>query len=125
MIDFSLECRMAEGVQNCSLLICFLTPEYQQSVNCKKELTYAMQLKKSILPILIGSDDDPRWKPTDWLGLAISDLLYLNFTDLNEKNFSSKCEELAKKIDQIFPFHSQTEEIAGDGQHSDLSDEEE
>ena len=35
---------MAEGAQNCCALVCFITPEYQESANCKKELTYAMQL---------------------------------------------------------------------------------
>lgn len=94
---------MAEGVENCSILIAFLTPEYQQSANCKKELTYAMQLKKIVIPVLIGSDEDPKWKPSDWLGLTIADILYLNFKNIDENNFQLKCEELINKIDQHLP----------------------
>ena len=76
----------------------FLTPAYQESVNCKKELTYAMQLKKPIIPCLVDSETDPQWVPSDWLGLSISDLLYLNWTDTHDDNFTVKCDELIAKI---------------------------
>lgn len=90
--------RMAEGVQHSRVLVSFLTPAYEKSANCKKELTYAMQLGKPIIPCLLGSTDDPKWRPSDWLGLSISDLLYLNWTDIHEKNFTVKCDELVAKI---------------------------
>jgi hypothetical protein len=89
---------MAQGVQSCCVLVCFITPEYQESVNCKKELTYAMQLKKPIIPCLVGSDEDPHWRPSNWLGITIADLLYIDFTGIDEENFDSKCNELILKI---------------------------
>jgi hypothetical protein len=93
---------MAEGVENCCVLVCFLTPEYQESINCKKELTYASQLRKPIIPCIVGSMDKTiHWKPTQWLGLTITDLLYLNFDDIDHLNFQIKCEELIKKINSL------------------------
>ncbi len=93
---------MAEGVENCCLLVCFLTPEYQESINCKRELTYASQLHKPIIPCLVGSQDKTKkWKPSQWLGLTVTDLLYLNFTNVNDDNFTDKCQELLKKIQYV------------------------
>jgi len=93
---------MAEGVENCCVLVCFLTPEYQQSINCKKELTYASELGKPIIPCIIGSQDKTiKWKPSQWLGLTITDLLYLNFTNINDDNFDTKCQELVQKISSV------------------------
>lgn len=89
---------MAEGVQDSVVLICFLSEAYQKSANCKKELTYAMQLKKPIIPILLPTQDNIRWTPSDWLGLTIADILYLNFTDINDDNFEEKCDQLIEKI---------------------------
>ncbi len=89
---------MAQGVQSCSVLVCFITPEYQESANCKKELTYAMQLHKPIIPCLLGSDEEENWRPSDWLGITIADLLYIDFSGIDKSNFASKCNELILKI---------------------------
>jgi hypothetical protein len=93
---------MATGVENCCVFVCFLTPEYQESINCKKELRYASELNKSIIPCIIGSQDKTiKWKPSQWLGITITDLIYLNFTNINGENFQIKCEELIDKINSI------------------------
>lgn len=93
---------MADGVENCCVLICFLTPEYQESSNCKKELMYAVNLRKPIIPCLVGSSDDNiKWKPTSWLGITITDMVYLNFAKINDENFPMKCRELLDRIDSI------------------------
>jgi hypothetical protein len=93
---------MAEGVENCCVLVCFLTPEYQESINCKKELRYASELHKAIIPCIVGSKDKTiKWKPSHWLAFTITDLLYLDFTDIDDNNFQIKCEELINKIDSV------------------------
>jgi hypothetical protein len=64
---------IAEDVENSCVLVCFWTPEYQGSINCKKELTYASELHKPIIPCILGSHDKSvEWKPS---GLTITDLL--------------------------------------------------
>ena len=102
---------MAEGVENCCVIVCFLTPEYQKSEYCKKELRYASELHKPVLPILVGSSDKTiEWKPSHWLGFTIADLLYLDFTDVNHTNFDQKVEELIEKIHSIL-HKSQSEPV--------------
>lgn len=93
---------LAKGVENCCVIVCFLTPEYQDSEYCKKELRYASELHKPIIPILVGSNDKKiEWKPSHWLGFTIADLVYLNFTNINQNNFEQKAEELTNKINSI------------------------
>lgn len=93
---------MAEGVENCCVIVCFLTPEYQKSEYCKKELRYASELHKPVLPILLGSSDKTiEWKPSHWLGFTIADLLYLDFTNVNHANLEQKVDELIEKIHSI------------------------
>ncbi|CAF3596808.1 unnamed protein product, partial [Rotaria sp. Silwood2] len=67
----------------------------EESLNCKKELTYAVQLHKPIIPCIVGTENkNEKWKPTQWLGLTIADLIYLNFININEINFENHCQEL-------------------------------
>ena len=98
---------MAEGVENCCVLVCFLTPEYEESKNCKKELTYAVQLGKPIVPCLLKSKGTSvKWKPSKWLGLTIADLVYLNLTTINDSNFEEKCQQLMERISSAIPVGS-------------------
>lgn len=100
MINFYFS--LAEGVENSCILVCFLTPAYQDSEYCKKELRYASELHKPILPILVGSDDKTKkWKPSQWLGFSITDLIYLDFTSIDQNNLESKGQQLIEKINSI------------------------
>ncbi|UJR13105.1 hypothetical protein I4U23_000129 [Adineta vaga] len=90
---------MSKGVQNCYALICFLTPAYQNSANCKKELTYALEIGTPVIPCIIGSKEEGiKWKPTGWLGMGITNLIYLDFSQIDDKNFENKCKELIQRI---------------------------
>ncbi|CAF1468201.1 unnamed protein product, partial [Didymodactylos carnosus] len=91
-----LSSSMAEGVENASAIVCFPTKEYQQSENCKKELTYASQRGVPIIPCMTIAG----WKPSAWLGFSITDLLYLDFKNITEQNFNIKCQVLIEKIKQ-------------------------
>jgi len=92
---------MSEGVQKCCVLVCFLTPAYEASANCKRELTYALDRNAPVIPCIIGSPKDPKWKPAGWLGMSIANLVYLNFREINATNFESKCQELLQRIQSI------------------------
>lgn len=90
---------MSEGVQKCFLMLSFLTPAYQKSANCKRELTYALNNGIQVIPIILAPKEaGVKWKPSDWLGMSIAGLLYLDFSEINEKNFKTKCEELLQKV---------------------------
>jgi hypothetical protein len=90
---------MSQGVENCAVLVCFLTPAYQNSLNCQSELRYALERQKQIIPCIVGSKEQGvKWQPTDWLGLKISRYLYLDFSNVNAENFQSKCQQLLQRI---------------------------
>ncbi len=87
---------MAEGVENAGIICCFISPEYQESKNCKLELKYGETRRKRILPCIVT--DQKGWKPSGWLGLITAGRLYINFEDDSEENIRLKAKEL---IDQI------------------------
>ena len=87
---------MAEGVENASIVCCFMSPEYQASQNCKLELQYAQTQGKRILPCIVT--DQNKWKPSDWLGLITAGLVYIKFKEDSEEHIRLKTKEL---IDQI------------------------
>ena len=55
---------MAEGVANSAAVVSFLTPEYEESENCKLELKYAKQLSKPIVPVIFKGNG---WRATGWV----------------------------------------------------------
>ena len=70
---------MAEGVQGAGCVICFMSPQYQESANCKLELKFAQTCGVPIVPIMLPSDGGGAWKPKGWLGLVTAGSLWVNF----------------------------------------------
>jgi hypothetical protein len=112
----------AEAVQKCSAVVCFLTPVYENSPLCERELTYAANLGKPIIPCIVGrtnafdnptndnddeeDDGDDDWVPQGWLGILIADFHsadfnIFNFEDVDKDNINQKCEQLIKRIENI------------------------
>jgi hypothetical protein len=92
---------MSEGVENCSVLVCFLTPAYQNSENCKRELNYALEAGTPVIPCIVGTKEQTvKWRPTGWLGMGIASVLYLDFNGLenNDAKFQTRCNELLQRI---------------------------
>ncbi|UJR19868.1 hypothetical protein I4U23_023001 [Adineta vaga] len=87
---------MAEAVENAAIICCFMSPEYQESENCQLELTYAARQHKHIIACLVADTKD--WKPSDWLGLITSRLLYIRFKPNSEENICLKGQELVNRI---------------------------
>ena len=67
---------MAEGVDKAKAVICLVSKNYSESVNCKKELCTAASQNKIILPCLV---DDDYAGQGGWLGLIIAGELYFDF----------------------------------------------
>ncbi|XP_059156725.1 uncharacterized protein LOC131941465 [Physella acuta] len=80
---------MAEAVEKAYVVVIAATEKYQFSKNCKLEAKYAHHLNKRLIFVKLDS-----YKPTGWLGLLQSDLLYINFT----KNFDDAMEQLITAI---------------------------
>ena len=91
---------MSEAIENAAAVCCFITSKYQSSPYCKKELLYAQDCKIPLIPCLM--DADPTWRPTEWLGYAVIDILYIDCRDLltnkTPENLEAKCERLIHRI---------------------------
>lgn len=59
--------------------------KYKESANCRREASYANDLKKPIVPIIMEQDykADGTW---GWLGLIIAGKLYYNWADPKRKD---------------------------------------
>ena len=85
---------MADGVENAAVVCSFMTPKYQSSRNCEKELLYAERRRVSIIPCRLTRG----WEPSTWLGLVIAGLVWIDFRDRTDANLDLKIDKL---IDQI------------------------
>jgi hypothetical protein len=85
---------MADGVENAAVVCCFMTPKYQNSRNCEKELLYAERRRVQIIPCRLTRD----WEPSTWLGLVIAGLVWVDFRETTDANVDLKIDKL---IDQI------------------------
>jgi len=69
---------LAVGVENAAVICCFLTSEYQDSIECKIELQYAQKRSIKIIPCMLV---DPNiWKPSGWLQTVIDRLEHVEFS---------------------------------------------
>ncbi|CAF4790585.1 unnamed protein product, partial [Rotaria socialis] len=89
----NINAAMASGVEGAAMIISFDTVAYSKSANCQKEFTYATQLGKSIIPVLL--EDEKGFKDT-WLGKAIASLKTLNMK--KESKFDSCFDSILKII---------------------------
>ncbi|CAF4386740.1 unnamed protein product, partial [Rotaria sp. Silwood2] len=87
---------MAKAVEDAEVVCCFMTENYQKSKPCEKELTYAENLGKRIIPCVLV--DKHVWKPNDWLGIITSGLQYVNFSKTTKANRRAKVNELIARI---------------------------
>ncbi|XP_040002552.1 uncharacterized protein LOC120800486 [Xiphias gladius] len=66
---------MAAGVEEAAVICPFMTPAYQASRSCKKELNYADTREVIIVPVMLATN----WEATEWLGLITAGLLWVDF----------------------------------------------
>ncbi|CAF1377711.1 unnamed protein product [Rotaria sp. Silwood1] len=93
-ISFNLFHSMADGIENAAVVCCFMTPKYQTSRNCEKELLYADRRRVPIIPCRLTRD----WEPSTWLGLIIAGLVWIDFRDTTDINIDLKIDKLIEQI---------------------------
>ena len=81
---------MSEAVENAAAIIPFCTEKYQNSQNCKTELSMAYEEKIPILPVICddgytgkqarGEEKDPSRWPCGTLGACIAGKIYIDLT---------------------------------------------
>lgn len=65
---------------------------YQESQNCKRELSYAFDQNVPVVPVMTTRN----WKAKEWLGLLTAGMLWIDFRETN--NFNTRLNSLAKEI---------------------------
>ena len=107
-IHGNIRYKMAEGIDNTTCFIVFITREYRDKVNgidmkdnCKYEFTYAMnQLgSQNMIPVIMEKEmrETNKWKGE--LGAALGSMLYVDLSE--EKEIEKKYDELYKRIKHI------------------------
>jgi hypothetical protein len=89
---------MAEGVGKAAVVLIFVTRPYKESANCRLEGSYAQDLRKPIIPVILesGYRMDGSW---GWLGLIVAGKLYHDFSGPEE--FSARMNALLDEIRKV------------------------
>ncbi|XP_074538690.1 uncharacterized protein LOC141800180 [Halichoeres trimaculatus] len=85
---------MAAGVEEAVVICPFMTPAYQASRSCKKELNYADSREVIIVPIMLENN----WEASEWLGLITAGLLWVDFRNADMENFDLCVSSLEEEI---------------------------
>jgi hypothetical protein len=106
---------MAEGVSNASVVVCFMSQQYQESPNCMLELKFAKQSGIEVVPVMIQGGG---WKASGWLGLVTAGSLW---TPLHqEADFEENVRQLHG---QVIKFIGETDQSDIDSLDVDWVDE--
>lgn len=75
---------MANAVGRAAVVLILVTYKYKESANCRREASYANDLKKNIIPVILEPDYVPNatW---GWLGLVIAGKKAFNYCRSNPK----------------------------------------
>ncbi|UJR34570.1 hypothetical protein I4U23_027346 [Adineta vaga] len=97
---------MAKAIYDASVVCCFLTPDYEDSRNCKLELEHAQTLGKRIIPCMLTNRKV--WKPSKekGVGIIVGSIIAVDFSDFSETNAATKIKELIDRIKQESSIHS-------------------
>ena len=87
--------RMAEAVENSSVVLMCLAPEYERSDNCRLEAEYCIQRKVPFIPLILA----PGFSPRGWLGILKGQKLYYDFS--NSHAFDVSMKGVISEIDRV------------------------
>ncbi|KAL2098201.1 hypothetical protein ACEWY4_007408 [Coilia grayii] len=73
---------MAAGVEEAVVMCPFMTPAYQASRSCKKELSYADVRQVPVVPIMVTRN----WEASEWLGLLTAGQLWVDFRNVDRSH---------------------------------------
>lgn len=68
---------MARAVEDAAVVLVCVTEKYRQSLNCQAEAQYAFKMSKPIVPLIMEKGYE---NVKGWLGIIISDKIFINFT---------------------------------------------
>ncbi|CAF3922176.1 unnamed protein product, partial [Adineta steineri] len=102
-MDANMYDGMAAAVNNAAVVCCFMSPEYEKSRNCKRELEHAERLAKPIIPCMMT--DRKVWKPSSskWLALITGSMIAIDFSDASTENVVAKTRVIIDQIRKELP----------------------
>ena len=108
----TIDC-MAAAVESSIIILYCVSTTYKESANCRLEASYAHQLKKKMIPLVL----EVGYRPNGWLGIMMGTRLYYDFTGAiicedaasdevanAESELESKINELCREIQSSLPF---------------------
>eukprot|EP00163_Fabomonas_tropica_P008370 TRINITY_DN17_c0_g3_i4.p1 TRINITY_DN17_c0_g3~~TRINITY_DN17_c0_g3_i4.p1 ORF type:complete len:456 (+),score=142.44 TRINITY_DN17_c0_g3_i4:872-2239(+) len=99
---------MASGVENAVVLVAFTSEAYGKSANCQKELTYAAQLSKNIIPVTVDGALDQDSAP--WMSKIASACDRVNLQD--QEQFDAAMDDLVKRVEMVLAAADQGPKVA-------------
>ena len=86
---------MAEAVENASVVLVCVSRRYKESQNCRSEATYAYDLKKDIIPLMMECN----YKGDGWLGIIVTGKMRFKFwsKDVLEESVTKLIRELGER----------------------------
>jgi male-specific lethal 1 len=84
------------GLEQASVVLVCMTQKYYESPYCKKEVVYAAESFKKIIPLTL----EPRYNPHGWLRFHTSDGLRYDFS--NEETFDESFRKLVQALRKVF-----------------------
>nr|XP_022291843.1 uncharacterized protein LOC111103106 [Crassostrea virginica] len=85
--------RMAEAIQNASVVLIAMSYSYQRSEYCRREAAYASSLRRARIPLLV----DPDYTAEGWLALMTAGDYHYDFV---RKPFETKIVELIQELER-------------------------
>ena len=91
------------GLQNAACVVVFMSQKYQDSNNCKLELTYAKQSGVPIVPVIM--EETQEWRPSGWLGAVVAGLSWTTLRSEAEIESNLGSLDIGQRTPVCLPAH--------------------
>ncbi|RNA44626.1 hypothetical protein BpHYR1_035220 [Brachionus plicatilis] len=89
---------MAKAVEQSFCVLICVTEKYRQSLYCQSEAQYAYKLKKPIIPLILEKNYE---NVHGWLGIMMSDKIFVNFTKYGFEDCMTRLEKEVNLVSNI------------------------
>ncbi|KAJ3126047.1 cytokinesis protein 3 [Nowakowskiella sp. JEL0407] len=88
--------KMQEAIRNSAVIIVCLSSQYEQSANCTREISYAADVRKPIVPVRLDAG------PFRFSDLITAGAIYVDLKNVTTADWSNRMDILAKNIRHHF-----------------------
>ncbi|CAM4838547.1 unnamed protein product [Rotaria magnacalcarata] len=91
--------KIDDGIRNAKCVLACVTPKYTKSINCRREMSLADALSKTIVPLLI--EDTNTWPPPGPMALVFTEKPHIDFRHPKENIPDGQDIWSLKQFDQV------------------------